>query len=358
MIKGKKLVSILLLIFFGGVLLVGLTAYNFVKNSFYGSEDSRNTPTISLDQLSWPQGPYTIYYKDKSGLYSIKTDGTEKTLLYPAEYLKYMLLDNTGQILITSNNKIILLDDRGKNERVVYTIPSSKSVQQWNISPNEQKLVIQIVDDRKWENKEHWIADDFVVINLDENYTRYLTPSELEDYKYFQNMNWSMDSNKVYFTLTKFDSPDNGRQLYYSYNTDSDNVTKIGEEKYSLKFSEMKSLASFTSSFPSSPPAKTRDHGLPDYYYYTLISPDGKKNITISSTVKVNGEDIFFWLYNGFKGPENCRRAGWIADNNHFIIHCYGIRVVEVDTKKVAVLAEGSDAQWFGQIFQEYFNSK
>ena len=358
MIKRKKLVSILSLIFFGCILLVGYISYNFIKNSFYGSEDSHNTSTISLEQLSWSHGPYTIYYKDKNGLYSIMTDGTEKALLYPAEYLKYMLLDNTGQILIASNNKIILLDDHGKNEKVAYTIPNGKSVHQWNISPDEQKLVIQLVDDQKWENKEHWIADDFVVISLDEDSTRYITPSELEDYNYFQNMNWSMDNNKVYFTLTRYDSSDNGRQLYYSYNTDSDKVTKIGDEKSSLKSSEMKGLISFTSSIFSSPPVKTRDHGSPDYYYYTLISPDGKKNITINSTVKVNGEDIFFWLYNGLKGPENCRRAGWLADNNHFIIHCYGIRVVEVDTKKVAVLTEGNDAQWFGQIFQEYFNLK
>ena len=84
---------------------------------------------------------------------------------------------------------------------------------------------------------------------------------------------------------------------------------------------------------------------------------DSKKKITIENNgdVLVNNEKVFHYIYNSGKGIDTCKYPGWLTDSNHFIIQCGGeIRIVETDTKKVAVIDNGGSAQWFGQSFEEF----
>ncbi len=353
MAKIKKLVIIFSLIFLifslifqGFILLRNSISENYITNTLILGNDPRNTPTVSIDQLSWSQGPFTISYKDVNGIYSIQTDGTEKKLLHSGKNLEFMLLDRSRKILIANNDdgSVLLLDEYGKNEEIIYVAPNGDPVSRWSISPDEQKLAI----------------NEIVVINLNTGLSKEIVPSDYENYQFFDGAYWTADSNTIYFSMSRYDANDLNYEFYYSYTIDTDVVSKIGEDRDSTDktWANPKSLTNYLRSKNLPQLVYTRDDGRKDYHYYSLISPDRAKTIEINPWVKVNGDTIFYWILGGTAGPENCRRAGWLADNNHFIIHCNGVRVVEVDTKKVAVLTDGDEAMWFGQVFEEYFNSK
>lgn len=344
------IIALTVLVVTGGMLFT-------LSRSFRGSEDSRSTPTTNLSNLRWTNGPYKIYYRTEEGLYSILTDGSNKQTIY-SKPVDYLLLDISRKILIRERNSLSLTEDNGQNVRNVFQGPANKWIQDWRISPDETKIAMQLTADNKWKDPKNLITDDIYIVNLQTGQSRQLNNlTELENYKFLDKMLWSSDSTKLYLDTTKYLTENDGRALYFAYDAVSDKLEKIGEEKSSLSEQEMKGLESF---IKTSPAVHTRRDGVTRTYYYSRTSPDGTKTIDLDydGNIKVNNENILFWSYDALKGPEHCRYPGWLPDNNHLTIECFGLRIIEVDTKKLAILdSKGHDAQWFGQKFAELYNN-
>jgi len=342
------------------LIVLGIVGFVYVNiNQFFlgGSEDSRSTPTTNLSQLRWGNGSYKIYYRTQEGLHSIMTDGTNKKIIY-SKPVDYLLLDKTRKILVRERGSLSLLDENGQNVKNVFQGPANKWIQDWRLSPDETKVALQITDDNKWKDPKNLITDDIYVVNLQTGQSRQLNiQTELENYRFLDKILWSADSTKVYLDTTKYLTENDGRALYFSYEPLTDKVVKIGDEKSSLSEQEMRGLSNFIT---NSPAVLTRRDGVTRTYYYSRTSPDGIKTIEVDyeGNIKVNNQNILFWSYDALKGPEHCRYPGWLPDNNHLTIECFGLRIIEVDSKKVAILDDkGHDAQWYGQKFEELYNN-
>lgn len=346
------IIALLIILGVVGFVYVGLKQF-----SSGGSENSRSTLPINLSEVKWSNGPYKIYYRTQEGLYSIMTDGTNRQVIY-TKPVDYLLLDKTRQILVRERNSLSLLDEEGQKVINVFQGPANKWIQGWRISPDETKVVMQLTDDNKWKDSKNLITDDIYVVNLVTGQSRQLNNlTELENHKLLDKMLWSLDSTKVYLHTTKYLTENDGRALYFAYDVSGDKVEKIGEEKSSLRIQDMQGLEGF---IKTSPAVHTRRDGVTRTYYYTRTSPDGTKTIEVDyeGNIKINNQNILFWSYDALKGPEHCRYPGWLPDNNHLTIECFGLRIIQVDTKKVAILdSKGHDAQWFGQKFAELYNN-
>src|SRR3972149_9149710 len=85
----KRIFIALLIVFVVGALALWLLiGYVFTHIEFVEKEDTENPTNAQLSELTWPEGSYKVFYLDSDeGLFSQKTDGTQKNLLY--KYEKY-----------------------------------------------------------------------------------------------------------------------------------------------------------------------------------------------------------------------------------------------------------------------------
>lgn len=360
LLQYQRGISTIVVIGIIALIILVVVGFKYVNlNQFFlgGREDSRNTLATKLSDLRRNNGLYKIYYRTEKGLYSILTDGSDKQVIY-SKPVDYLLLDKLRKILVRERGSLSLLDETGQNVQNVFHGPTNKWIQDWRLSPDETKVVLQITDDNKWKDPKNLITDDINVVNLQTGQSRPLNNlTELENYKFLDKMLWSLDSTKVYLHTTKYLTENDERALYFAYDTINDKVEKVGEEKSSLTTQVMRGLESF---IKTSPPVQTRRDGVTRTYYYSPTSPDGSKTIEVDyeGNIKVNNQNILFWSYDTLKGSEHCRYPGWLPDNNHLTIECFGLRIIEVDSKKFAILdSKGHDAQWFGQRFAELYNN-
>jgi len=337
------------------VLGIGISAYlsRNINKILAGSEDKRNTPLSNINELKWKQ-KYKIFYRTDTGIYSILSDGTNKSIVYPESYT-FLVLDTYQRILVRTKNIIFLIDENGQNQEQFFTGPADKIITDWRISPDESKVAIELSPDINNPNNRQ--PDEIYIINLKNKENRLLNvQTELEGYKHLNKFLWSKNSQSMYIDTTTFITPNEGVKRYFSYNLPNDSVTKIGEEAYQSSEFAMKRLENYV---VGSAAVNTRRDGVYTKYYYSRNNSDGSKNIQINNdgSIMVNNEPIMFWLYNGSKSLSTCHYPGWLPDNNHIVIECNILRVIELDSKKVAILdKDGHDAQWFGQRYEELYN--
>lgn len=331
------------------VLVVAITfasfgIYKFVNNFLTSdySEDTKNTKSAKLSEISWADSPKRIYYLSSfppKGLQtSLVTGEDKKTISQNAS--SFLVLDSLGKLLVNETNKIVTTDKYGGGFEKIFEAESGNWISEWKISPDEKKVVIVTSGE-----KENWMHKIIYVINLVSKNIRIIdAKNELENYEYVERLNWSGNSNNLYIHTITYQSPNNGLAKYFSYNLDVDKVSKLGQEKSSLDGKNM--ISNFT---PQSP-TTTRDQN-PYTREYSQLSPTGDQKLEIDwlGNIIINGNPIVFQLFYDTNGANECLNRGWI-DNNHIVLMCHGIRVIEVNTKKIAILDKyGYDPQWFGQ---------
>lgn len=332
----------------GSLMIVGPLAYLFLilgDFSFEGKEHRNNTPVVDISQLTWESGPYRLYYRTEQGIFSVMSDGTDKEMIFP-RYATHVLLDTSKQVLIEDDRSFFLLDKDGQNSRTVFEKPPDRNIGDWIESPDESKLAIRLTDKSKVEDIVNRSPDKLAIVNLKTMKAVSVDAADLESAKDLHQISWSQDSALVYLAVTTFATTPGGREVYFSVDPTSGRVTKLGEEAAFLSEQEKQGLRHFVR---TSPPvvSKGSESG---YEIDSATSPDGTQTVHIdfNGNINVNNQHIIFWSYDGFKGPEYCRFPRWLPDNNHIVIDCNGTRIIEVDSKRVAILdTEGYSAQWF-----------
>ena len=317
-------------------------------------DDARNTPLSLLSEMQWVEGPYKIYYKNQKGLYSIMTDGSARQLLYPKDFSSFLLLDSTRQILVVEREKVVLLDEYGKELRQVFEVSKDKWIT-LKISPDEKQIMLHVSPDIDVED----VLEEVYLVNLETGIEKRLSQGESGDYTYIVRSNsWSEDSSYAYIE-TRFKNDEELWAQYFAYNIAENSAEKIGKELlYKDAAYKQKGIDGFVS---TSPPVLTRIDNVSRRYYYSRLSEDGSKSIEIDNqgNIKVNDQVIAFSLTNTTKGPEPCSHPGWFPDNNHLIVNCFDLRILESDTGKMAQLAKpGWKAQWFGQRYDAILSNQ
>lgn len=149
--------------------LFSILVYKFLTTPWFDS-DADNPPNAEIKELSWPEGPYKIFYLG-DGLFSQNTDGSEKKLLYKFEQYgdpkqdeveEYLLLNSTREIVLIGTKQITLLQEDGKNPQTIYELAENQYVGSMRLLPDEQKLVVKLYYDNSQDDKEEIYLVDLV----------------------------------------------------------------------------------------------------------------------------------------------------------------------------------------------------
>ncbi|MBI2022400.1 hypothetical protein HYS97_00930 [Candidatus Daviesbacteria bacterium] len=314
-------------------------------------ENPNNTPPVDLSKINWSKGPFKIFFRTPVGLFSIKTDGKEKKMIFSG-LSNYMLLDSSRKILLKTRGNILIADEEGKTQENIFTTEKNKYISSWRISPDEKKIAFLVVDENKWKNPKNRIPDEAYILNLETrtfiqlDRQKDLLDSEADGFK------WINKSENIIVFTTKTYSENDVQTLYIIYELNSRESQLLGKQSSFLTVGETKPLSDFIGSLVA---VETRISGGTNRYYYLRTSQDGTKRVTVENDgrIIVDGTQIMFWAMKNFKGfTETCRHPGWLPDNEHLVIECSGLKVIEVGTKRNAKLIDGYDAQWFDQRFE------
>lgn len=334
---------------------------------------SENTPNSRLEELSWAQNPYKIFYKsserDSEGrmavqkIYSQMSNGTNKNLLYEQEkgdIYYYFLLNKTRQVLILSDPDIVLMNEDGSNQKVLYSPFHTGHSRTIRLSPDESKLAFSY-------SKNIYPQKDIIyILDINSGKVQQLSEKDLfvQDFTSMSvdNMYWFKDSNRLVIrTVNYIPTPTLSQVIVYEIQ--GNNSTLLGKYNHTNEGGDSgrTKLSKFVIIDDLSVP-ETRFYNEP-YIYDTGIatSPDNKKVVKIKTANKmgkifINEQEVYQW-YRLHPYVSDFFNSSWLPDNNHLVLPSSqenGFRILETSTNKMALYPWGEYPKWFNMKIGDY----
>lgn len=293
--------------------------------------------------LNWSQGIQRIYFLDDKGLVSELTNGTQKKSVYSfvnQNNADYYLIQNPDKIIITKGTEIIVTDKDGKNQKKVFQLPDGTFVYYLRLSQNRKGAILE-ADYSSPLNKPPILysvnLDTFEFKQLDEIRSNF-------DCTDIWKVLWQKDNQHVFISCRDMSKI----YKYLSLDVASNQLTLLGTSPGVNR----QPITNFVNVQQIVEPNIASLEAVS-----SNISPIKRRLAKVENgNIIVDGKEIVHWnSYNPDFSPGYVD-LHWLPDENHLIaIKNYvgypseDITIVEVDTKKTAVIGKGYYVKFFDE---------
>lgn len=363
------------------LLLISAVFWIFKSSSdtetYYAKIDKKllNPPNARLEDLNWDKGVFRVFYIDdavnlpegKYKFFSQLSNGQDKKVVYEGNPVSdFFVIDPQKKLLLITSEQILLMNEDGTNQEVIYPEENSTTLRNYNIlkfrlSPDKQKLVFakQPHSYRGADGKIS-IPNEFYIVDLiSKDIRKFDAKKDLLGAILVDEMIWLKNNNEILFRATSYISNRPTFTQVIVYNLKNNSFNKVGEFNHPAVSHEeaKKPLSNFIDTNELFKPDLNQYDEYAHPWTVIGVSLDKTKSANFNDgNLLVNNNEIMLWKeYNSLYNP-GCRVPSWLPDNEHIVVYgCPdGVRIIETSTRKVAVFSNGKNPKWFGRSTEDY----
>lgn len=320
---------------------------------------SKNSPNAQISNLDWSRGKYKIFYKNKQGLFSQMSDGTDKKLLFSNPLndtiSNYFIIDPGKRIVVFTNYAVVLIDEDGSNPKELLRQNGYDFFYYPRLSLDRQKIIFAQNPSQIPNYAKVYLIDlQTEQIQQLDNSNILFNPGKLN--MFVDNLYWLKNNEAIIRVIKYVPSPTLSDIIKFNPSTNKAEV--ISSFRHTNEILDSGKKKKLSTLVDSSQLVIPQPDSYEQYIYEsgTTSSPDGSKIFSlkdddISQRFLINGVEIFKWDRT-HKCGWTFRNPRWLPDNQHLLVFSVpeqSLRIVEISTRKDAFLSEGEDAKWFGQ---------
>lgn len=364
-------IAAILIIGVGGYLVTIRRNQTLLKgqNPTFEVHDKENQPNAKINELTWSQGPYKVFYRNNNGIFSQNTDGRNKKLIYkqdPNSFTldDFYLINSTKKVLALSWRKAVLMNEDGSGKENVLQVSDSQQIYKTRLSPDGQKAIFLVLKTTN-TNDIGTSTEEIYLVNLStKNVEKIQTLQEELKYGRIENIFWYKNNRQIFLiTTTPIGANIHTSYIQYSiYDILSKSVKLLYKRQlFTLNRENVKPISNIVdvTQLVTPEPVYGDSSDADGAENSSNISPDKTKIISLhNGNIAVNENEIMHWYNYHLKLNSGYGWPKWLPDNNHFVVvgqpslfEEVDIRVIEVNTKKVARLDSAYSVKWFGESF-------